>query len=129
MVFQALAEALILAERAGLDLEQVIQVVRGGLAYTRCLELRKSNILSRCFDPGFRVALHRKNLGIALEAGKNSASLCPDLDDLYLGQIKPLRYNRNRHLSSPLVEGTLLYQRLLRCLFYVNVRELNQLIH
>lgn len=69
VVFQALAEALTLAGRSGLDLQRVIQVLQGGLAHTRCLELRQENYLRREFPAGFRLRLHRKDLGIALEAG------------------------------------------------------------
>lgn len=66
-VFQALAEGLTVAQRRGLDLARVIEVLQGGLAHTRCLELRRENYLSGRFEPGFRIELHRKDLGIALE--------------------------------------------------------------
>jgi 2-hydroxy-3-oxopropionate reductase len=69
-VFQALAEALNLTDRAGIDRDKVITVLQGGLAHTRCLELRKENYLTRSFEPGFRIELHHKDLGIALEAGR-----------------------------------------------------------
>lgn len=69
-VFQGLAEALTLTKRAGIDLEQVVAVLQGGLAHTRCLELRKANYLADSYAPGFRVALHHKDLGIALDAGR-----------------------------------------------------------
>lgn len=69
-VFQALAEALNLTDRAGIDREKVVTVLQGGLAHTRCLELRKENYLTRSFEPGFRIELHHKDLGIALDAGR-----------------------------------------------------------
>jgi 2-hydroxy-3-oxopropionate reductase len=69
-VFQALAEALNLTDRAGIDRDKVITVLQGGLAHTRCLELRKENYLTRSFEPGFRIELHHKDLGIALDAGR-----------------------------------------------------------
>ena len=69
-VFQGLAEALTLTKRAGLDTESVVAVLQGGLAHTRCLEMRKANYLQGAYPPGFRIALHHKDLGIALDAGR-----------------------------------------------------------
>ena len=69
-VFQGLAEALTLTKHSGVDTELVVAVLQGGLAHTRCLELRKANYLQGSYPPGFRVALHHKDLGIALDAGR-----------------------------------------------------------
>ena len=49
----------------------------GGLAASRVLEMRGQSMIERQFEPGFRVNLHRKDLGIALSAGKETGSLLP----------------------------------------------------
>jgi hypothetical protein len=53
----------------GVDPAQVVQVLSGGLAASRVLELKGPSMIARQFQPGFRVNLHRKDLGIALAVG------------------------------------------------------------
>jgi 2-hydroxy-3-oxopropionate reductase len=70
-VIEAVSEAILLAERAGLDPAVMIQVLQGGLAQTRVMELKGPKMVSRAFTPGFRAALHLKDLRIvAAEAGR-----------------------------------------------------------
>jgi 2-hydroxy-3-oxopropionate reductase len=66
----AVAEALTLARKAGVDVAKVRQALLGGFAQSRILDQHGQRILDRNFAPGFRIALHRKDLGIALDAGK-----------------------------------------------------------
>jgi 2-hydroxy-3-oxopropionate reductase len=67
---EAVAEALTFAAKAGVDPVKVRQALMGGAAYSRILEFHGQRMLDRKFKPGFRMALHRKDLDIVLAAGK-----------------------------------------------------------
>ena len=75
--YAAVSEALFLAQRAGVDPAKVAQVLGGGLAASRVLEMRGATMIERQFQPGFRVDLHRKDLGIALATGRENNSPLP----------------------------------------------------
>lgn len=64
--YAGLSEALALGQRAGVDPDKVLEVLGGGLAASRVLELRGARMVRNDFAPGFRVNLHRKDLSIAL---------------------------------------------------------------
>jgi 2-hydroxy-3-oxopropionate reductase len=70
---EAVAEALLLAERSGVDAAKVREALLGGFAGSRILEVHGQRMLDRTFDPGFRIRLHRKDAriveGAAAEAG------------------------------------------------------------
>ena len=66
----ALAEALTLARKAGLDREATLRALAGGLAGSRCLEQKTPNYLSGSYQPGFKVDLHYKDLGLIMEAAR-----------------------------------------------------------
>jgi 2-hydroxy-3-oxopropionate reductase len=68
----AVAEALTLARKSGADVAKVRQALLGGFAQSRILDQHGQRILDRNFAPGFRIRLHRKDLGIALDTGKAS---------------------------------------------------------
>lgn len=68
LTIEALAEALTLGEAAGVDGATILDALGGGLAANRVMEVRRENLLGGGFDPGFRVELHRKDLGIAIDA-------------------------------------------------------------
>ena len=71
--YAAVSEALVLGAKAGVDPDKIVQVLSGGLAASRVLELKGPGMVSHQFAPGFRIDLHRKDLGIALStAGANS---------------------------------------------------------
>jgi 2-hydroxy-3-oxopropionate reductase len=65
----AVSEALVLGSKAGVDPEQILDVLGGGLAQNKVMEMRRSNFLEHDFTPGFRIDLHHKDLNIALESG------------------------------------------------------------
>lgn len=67
----AMGEALVLATRAGLDPEVVFNAVKGGLAGSAVLNAKAPMVISRNFQPGFRIALHEKDLRNALLAGES----------------------------------------------------------
>ena len=75
--YAAVSEALLLAERSGVDPTKVAQVLGGGLAASRVLEMRGETMIKREFQPGFRVDLHRKDLAIALATGRETRSPLP----------------------------------------------------
>jgi 2-hydroxy-3-oxopropionate reductase len=70
LVIEAISEALILGSKAGVDPAKVIEVLSGGLAGTSVMEVKAEKFLSRDFEPGGKVESHHKDLGIALEAGR-----------------------------------------------------------
>lgn len=64
----AVSEALTFAKKAGTDPELVYQAIRGGLAGSTVMDAKAPMMLSRNFKPGFRIALHIKDLNNALNA-------------------------------------------------------------
>jgi len=70
LTIEAVSEALVLGAKAGVDPAKIVQVLMGGMAGNRVLEMRKDNFLGHTFNPGFKVALHHKDLGIALQTGR-----------------------------------------------------------
>jgi 2-hydroxy-3-oxopropionate reductase len=66
----ALAEALTLAAKAGLDIELTLKALGGGLAGSRCLDQKTPNYLAHEFKPGFKIDLHFKDLGLIAEAAR-----------------------------------------------------------
>jgi 3-hydroxyisobutyrate dehydrogenase-like beta-hydroxyacid dehydrogenase len=68
--YAAVAEALELAERLGLDRQQVVAALKGGAAGSWALEHRSTPMINDHYPLGFKLALHRKDLAIALEAAE-----------------------------------------------------------
>ena len=66
----AMSEALVLAAKAGADVERVIEAIRGGAARCWALEVRAPQILRRELEPGFKAYMQYKDLNIVLDAGK-----------------------------------------------------------
>jgi len=66
----AVSEALVFAAKAGADPAKVRQALLGGSAYSRSLENHGQRMLDHNFKPGFRLALHRKDLDIVMAAAK-----------------------------------------------------------
>jgi 2-hydroxy-3-oxopropionate reductase len=77
LVIEAVSEALVLGSKAGGDPEKIIEVLSGGLAGSKVMEAKKSFFLEHDFEPGFRVELHHKDLGIALAAGREYGVALP----------------------------------------------------
>ena len=70
MTIQAVAESFTLAKKAGVNLEKMREALLGGFAQSRILDLHGQRIIDRNFEPGFKIKLHRKDMNIALMAGK-----------------------------------------------------------
>ena len=71
VTMQGVAEAFALARKTGVDLEKVRKALLGGYAQSRVLDESGKRMIDRNFDPGFKIKLHRKDMNIALETGKN----------------------------------------------------------
>ena len=69
ITIQAVAEAFSLAKTAGVNLQKMREVLLGGFAQSRILDLHGQRIIDKNFAPGFKVKLHKKDLGIALQTG------------------------------------------------------------
>ena len=67
---EAVGEALLFASKAGADPAQVRTALMGGFASSRILEVHGERMIKRNFAPGFRIALHQKDLNLALAGAK-----------------------------------------------------------
>jgi 2-hydroxy-3-oxopropionate reductase len=74
---EAVAEALVLAERSGVDPAKVREALLGGFAGSKILEVHGQRMLDRSFEPGFRARLHRKDARIVLDAARAAGSPIP----------------------------------------------------
>jgi 2-hydroxy-3-oxopropionate reductase len=70
VTLEGISEALVLASKAGVAPEKILEAISGGLAGSNVMEAKKENFLEHDFEPGFRVDLHHKDLGIALATGR-----------------------------------------------------------
>jgi 2-hydroxy-3-oxopropionate reductase len=77
LVIEAVAEALVLGTKTGVAPARVVEVLSGGLASNKVLEGKGEKFLSHEFTPGGKVEYHRKDLGIALEAGREYGVTLP----------------------------------------------------
>lgn len=66
----AVGEALLFASKAGADPAKVRQALMGGFASSRILEVHGERMVKRTFAPGFRIRLHQKDLGLALQGAR-----------------------------------------------------------
>ncbi|HEY5225965.1 MAG TPA: 2-hydroxy-3-oxopropionate reductase [Methylovirgula sp.] len=78
MTIEAVAEALLFAARAGADPARVRQALMGGFASSKILEVHGERMVKRTFDPGFRIALHQKDLNLALTAARQMGLSLPN---------------------------------------------------
>jgi len=74
---QALAEAVTFLEAYGVDTDAALKVLGGGLAGSKVLDQKGQKMLDRNFDPGFRLALHNKDLGIVTSAAREAGVVVP----------------------------------------------------
>jgi 2-hydroxy-3-oxopropionate reductase len=86
---EAVAEALLLAERSGVDAARVREALLGGFAGSKILEVHGQRMLDRAFEPGFRARLHRKDARIVLEAARASGAPIPSFE-VVAGQLDRL---------------------------------------
>jgi len=75
--YLGVAEGIVLAIKAGLDVEQVVAALSGGAAQSWVLANRSGRMLDNDYPLGFKVALHRKDLGIALQLARETGTALP----------------------------------------------------
>ena len=73
----AVGEALLFASKAGADPAKVRQALMGGFAASRILEVHGERMIKRTFNPGFRIALHQKDIALALDGAKSMGVALP----------------------------------------------------
>ncbi len=73
----AVSEALVFASKAGADPAKVRQALMGGFASSRILEVHGERMIRRTFAPGFRIALHQKDLNLALQSARSLGVALP----------------------------------------------------
>jgi 2-hydroxy-3-oxopropionate reductase len=74
---EALAEAVVFLQAYGVDLGAALEVLGGGLAGSAVLQQKKQNMLDQRFEPGFRIALHHKDMGIVTSAAREAGVVLP----------------------------------------------------
>lgn len=75
--YLGVAEGIVLAMRAGLDVGQVVEALGGGAAQSWVLANRSGRMIANDYPLGFKVALHRKDLGIALDLAREMGADLP----------------------------------------------------
>ena len=93
---QGLSEGINFGMKAGLNMEDVIEVISKGAAQSWQMENRYKTMIDDKFDFGFAVDWMRKDLKIAMDEAKNNGSLLPvtELVDKYYGEVQGLGGNR-----------------------------------
>ena len=93
---QGLSEGINFGIKAGLNMEDVIEVISKGAAQSWQMENRYKTMIDDKFDFGFAVDWMRKDLKIALDEAKNNGSLLPvtELVDKFYGEVQIMGGNR-----------------------------------
>ena len=93
---QGLSEAINFGMKAGLNMEDVIEVISKGAAQSWQMENRYKTMIDDKFEFGFAVDWMRKDLKIAMEEAKNNGSLLPvtEVVDKYCGEVQDMGGNR-----------------------------------
>ncbi|WP_440071774.1 2-hydroxy-3-oxopropionate reductase [Streptosporangium sp. OZ121] len=76
-IYGLVAEAIMLLEASGVDPAGGLDVLAGGLAGSRILDLKRHSMIRREFAPGFRIDLHHKDMGIAIAAAREAGVSLP----------------------------------------------------
>ncbi|GAA5062262.1 2-hydroxy-3-oxopropionate reductase [Thermocatellispora tengchongensis] len=76
-VYALVSEAIVLLESSGVDARKGMDVLAGGLAGSRILDLKRETMINREFKPGFRIDLHHKDMGIAVAAAREAGVALP----------------------------------------------------
>jgi 2-hydroxy-3-oxopropionate reductase len=76
-IYGLVGEAIVLMEASGVDAKIGLDVLAGGLAASRILDLKRESMVARQFKPGFRIDLHHKDMSIALAAAREADVALP----------------------------------------------------
>ena len=74
---ELVAEAIVFLEAYGVDMDAALKVLAGGLAGNQIFERKGAAMLARSFEPGFRIALHNKDMGIVTAAAREAGVAIP----------------------------------------------------
>lgn len=99
LTIAAVSEALVLGSRGGVAPEKILDVLGGGLAGNKVMEVKREKFLTHDFTPGFRSELHHKDLGIALSAAREwgvTLPLTAVVDQMY-GAMKRKGWGKEDH--------------------------------
>jgi 2-hydroxy-3-oxopropionate reductase len=91
LVIGAVSEALLLGSKGGVAPDKILDVLGGGLAGNKVMEVKREKFLTHNFTPGFRAELHHKDLGIALSAAREwgvTLPLTAVVDQMFLAMRK-----------------------------------------
>ena len=93
---RALSEAINFGMKAGLNMEDVIEVISKGAAQSWQMENRYKTMINDKFEFGFAVDWMRKDLKIAMDEAKNNGSLLPitEVVDKYYAEVQAMGGNR-----------------------------------
>ena len=93
---QGLSEAINFGKKAGLNMEDVIEVISKGAAQSWQMENRYKTMIDDQFEFGFAVDWMRKDLKIAMDEAKNNGSQLPvtEIVDKYYGEVQDMGGNR-----------------------------------
>jgi 2-hydroxy-3-oxopropionate reductase len=86
----ALGEALALGASGGIGVEQLLDVLAGGLAGSRAIDVKRDKLVSGDFSPGGAASAQLKDLGFAVEAGRAAGITLPVtavVDQLYSAMV------------------------------------------
>ena len=78
LTIEAVGEALLLASKAGADPSKVREALLGGFAQSRILDFHGKKMITRSFEPGFRISLHQKDLNLALQTARELGLSLPN---------------------------------------------------
>jgi 2-hydroxy-3-oxopropionate reductase len=95
----ALGEAVALAQRGGLDVGELLDVLAGGLANSRLLEVKRDGYVNHSFVPGGSAAFQHKDLGFALDAARATGCALPvtALVDQLFGAMRWTGHGQDDH--------------------------------
>ena len=75
--YELVAEAIVFLRAYGVDTEAALKVLAGGLAGSTVLDRKGASMLAGQFEPGFRIDLHHKDMGIVLDAARAKEVVIP----------------------------------------------------
>src|SRR5918999_3202759 len=101
LTIEAVSEALVLGSKGGVSPEKLVEALSGGLAANKVMEVKREKFFSHDFEPGFRIELHHKDLGIALAAGREYGVVLPvtAIVDQMLLAMKKKGWGSEDHLA------------------------------
>jgi 2-hydroxy-3-oxopropionate reductase len=108
-IIELVAEALVFIDAHGVDTDAAIRVLSGGLAGNRILERKAPSMVARVYEPGFRVDLHHKDLGILTAAAREAGVAIPlgALTAQLMGALRAQGYGNLDHSALHLLVETL----------------------